>query len=217
MKLRPAVVSAPEPDELGPAMLALDEKRRRFVVAYIGDSRDATRCARAAGYDGTHGALRVQSHRLMHSLKVIAAIKEEADRRLNSAAYIAVSGDRRLNSAAYIAVSGLADIAADCDHRDRQKACDSILDRTGFPRREIRTVTPDDDDYGHRTTGELLDMVRGYAIQNYPDLCKADVGGTTRVDLDKTMQRLKARVAAEIVSRREQPALANAGAEDASE
>ena len=203
MKLRPAVVSAPEPDELGPAMLALDEKRRRFVVAYIGDSRDATRCARAAGYDGTHGALRVQSHRLMHSLKVIAAIKEEAD--------------RRLNSAAYIAVSGLADIAADCDHRDRQKACDSILDRTGFPRREIRTVTPDDDDYGHRTTGELLDMVRGYAIQNYPDLCKADVGGTTRVDLDKTMQRLKARVAAEIVSRREQPALANAGAEDASE
>src|SRR3954447_5752449 len=123
MTKRVVAVSAPEPDELGPAMLALDERRRKFVVAYIGDSRDATRCATAAGYGGTEGSLRVQAHRLMHSSKIIAAIKEEAD--------------KRLNSAAYIAGGGLTEIATDPEHRDRQKACDSILDRTGYPRREV--------------------------------------------------------------------------------
>ncbi len=202
MVKRTAPVANPDISDLGPAMLALSEQQRRFVIAYVGDSRDISRCALAAGYSTSSNGHRVAAHRMMRAPKIIAAIKEEAD--------------KRLNSAAYIAVSGLSDIAADPEHRDRQKACDSILDRTGYPRREVRAVVPDDEgEYRNKSTAELLEMIRSYALSNCPDLCVRDSGSNrVFVDIEKAQERLKARVVAELVSRRQQPALEHSGAND---
>lgn len=147
----------PSPDDLGPHMLALDERQRRFVVGYLGDAKDASKCAAAAGYSTTANGHRVQAHRLLHNPKVIAAIKEEAG--------------RRLNGAAYIAAAGLAEIAADPTHKDRYKASADILDRTGFPRTLDHSVSVDDRT-DNRSTSDLLGMVLANARRYVPHLAE---------------------------------------------
>ena len=53
------------------------------------------------------------------------------------------------------------------------------------------------------STAELLDEIRQYAIRNYPDLCQRDArSGAMIVNLTAAQERLKARVVAELVSRR---------------
>ncbi len=67
----------------GAAMKALNPRQRGFVLALyeLGDRPAHSDCARAAGYEGDDNYLRVQGHRLSHHPKVLAAIREEADRR----------------------------------------------------------------------------------------------------------------------------------------
>lgn len=71
--------------DLGPAMRALTDKQRGFVMAMfdLGDSPTYTDCARAAGYEAKEEtSFRVIGHQLAHSEKIQLAIKEEADRRV---------------------------------------------------------------------------------------------------------------------------------------
>jgi hypothetical protein len=83
--------------DLGPAMLALNPRQRGFVLAKfeLGDHPSDSECARAAGYPATNSEyLKVQAHRLAHSDKIIAAIREEATRR---AANLLPLAHRRMN------------------------------------------------------------------------------------------------------------------------
>jgi phage terminase small subunit len=85
----------PDPDEesLGPAMKALNPSQRRFALAAVMFplAKDF-QIARAAGYsDFSHGALRVCAHRLFHDEKVLAAIKECADKEIRSSALLGLA------------------------------------------------------------------------------------------------------------------------------
>lgn len=108
--------------EFGPAMLALTPMMRGFVLALLDQRgrRSNTAAARKAGYLNTEGGMRVTGHRLSHDARVIAALHEEAG--------------KRLETAAHIAASVVVDVMTNKDalNKDRLKAAGMLLDRTGF-------------------------------------------------------------------------------------
>ena len=59
MRNKPPVapIDDPEPDTLGPAMLALEPKQRLFVTAYLRDASDHSRAAEAAREAAEHAVL----------------------------------------------------------------------------------------------------------------------------------------------------------------
>ena len=63
----------PDESDLGPAMLALTPRMRRFVLELchgpVGYGSEI-RAAKAAGYTGTDGAIKVTAHRTLHNEKV---------------------------------------------------------------------------------------------------------------------------------------------------
>ena len=107
--------------EYGPKMSALTEKQRRFVEVLLeqpGISRH--KAAELAGYQNSPGGMRVYAHRLMHDDRVIAALHEQAGRRMRS------------NS--LVAANVLVDLMESPDTKDevRLKAAGMLLDRVGF-------------------------------------------------------------------------------------
>ncbi len=107
--------------EYGPAMLALTEKQRGFVLAMLtipGCSH--SRAAREAGYSDVKGADRVSGHLCAHNPNVQAAMREEAG--------------KRLNSLSVVAANVMMDImlSEDAGPKDKLKAAMAVLDRTGF-------------------------------------------------------------------------------------
>src|SRR5262245_53088381 len=77
--------------ELGQAMLALNERQRKFVRAVIDLGRggvvDNTKAAEIAGYStNSRGALRVTAHTLAHDARIQAAVLEESRKSINLAA-----------------------------------------------------------------------------------------------------------------------------------
>jgi hypothetical protein len=64
--------------ELGPKMQALNERQRKFVWLYVHDDElSNTDAARLAGYPDSGGSsIRVRTHELMHSERVLEAIEE---------------------------------------------------------------------------------------------------------------------------------------------
>jgi phage terminase small subunit len=112
----------PDPDEesLGPAMKALNPSQRRFALAAVMFplAKDF-QIARAAGYsDFSHGALRVCAHRLFHDEKVLAAIKECADKEIRSSALLGVAVMKKL--------------ARMDGHKDQLKAAQGLVGLAGF-------------------------------------------------------------------------------------
>lgn len=103
-------------------MRQLNEKQRAFVIALIEmGGINYTRAALAAGYgNGNVKNAEVTGSRLAHDETIIAAIHEEAY--------------RRLRSGAIMAVKTLLEIADDAGAKDgdRLKAVEMILDRTGL-------------------------------------------------------------------------------------
>lgn len=114
------IISTPSERQLGPAMRALNERQRLFVVAtFEQGKRDATACARAAGYQGDPNTMRVTAHRLSHDPRIIAAMKEE--------------GQRRMDMLGSIAIEKLgAILETSIDEKTQLKAIDMALNRTGF-------------------------------------------------------------------------------------
>ena len=108
--------------EYGPAMQALSPMMRAFVLALLDQRRrNNTAAARRAGYSGDSPvSLRVTGHRLAHDARVIAALHEEAGKRLETAAHIAAA----------VAVGVMTD--KDATHKDKLKAAGMVLDRTGY-------------------------------------------------------------------------------------
>jgi len=106
------IPTVPDPDEasLGPAMRVLTAPQRRFAMAAVmfPFAKD-WQIAKAAGYsDRSHGALRVSAHRNYHDDRVLAAIRECADREVRGGAMLGVATIKK--------------IARRDDHRDQFKA-----------------------------------------------------------------------------------------------
>lgn len=120
-------IDDPPIEALGPRMLACTILQRRFVIGIIENRfKDASRVARVAGYAPNGRNSRQQAYDLLRHPKIIAAIQEESGRRLQGLTAFAVFAlERNLKGS---------------DAKARQVAADSILDRTGFPRKMERAV-----------------------------------------------------------------------------
>lgn len=93
-----ATVPDPEIGGLGPAMLACNPAQRRFAVAAVMFplAKD-WQIAKAAGYaDRSHGSLRVTAHRLFHDERVLAAIRECADKEVRSGAMLGIATIKKI-------------------------------------------------------------------------------------------------------------------------
>lgn len=141
--MRDEPISDPDIENLGPAMLALTPMARRFVVGWVGTrGKNAARVARAAGYSVNRA--KVTACNLLRSEKILLALKEEAD--------------RRLDGIAVLAILGLGDLVTSKNEKVKAAAVDSVLDRTGYGRRSTQDVRVEHVD--SRSTAELLAAVK---------------------------------------------------------
>jgi len=118
-------------DELGPAMLALNEQQRRFVLELatgpIGYGHLA-RAAKAAGYsDRGKNVLDNTAGRLLRSDKIQAALRE--------------IGIKIVRAEAFQAIRHVAAIAMNPQHRDQLKACVELMNRGGFSFEQQHSVS----------------------------------------------------------------------------
>lgn len=101
-------------------MLACNPAQRRFALAAVMYplAKD-WQIARAAGYsDRSHGSVRVAAHRLFHDEKVLAAIRECADKEIRSSAMLGIATIKKI-------------VRAD-GHRDQFKAAMALAGLNGF-------------------------------------------------------------------------------------
>lgn len=134
-------------------MLALDARQRRFVVGWLGTrGKNGARVARAAGYSSHKEADKVQACRLLHNPKILAALKEEAD--------------RTLDGTAVLAILGLTDLVGNEDVKVRAAAIDSVLDRTGYGRKTSQDIRVDHTD--SRTTAQIMAALQQFAPKMLP-------------------------------------------------
>lgn len=107
--------------EFGPAMAALNERQRAFVMAMIETPGCSNaEAARRAGYSDHLEAAKVRGFYLAHSPGVQAAIREEAGKRLNASSLLAAG----------VLIALLSDDAVEA--KDKIKAAGMLLDRSGF-------------------------------------------------------------------------------------
>lgn len=104
----------------GPKMRQLNERQQLFVLALVEQgARNHTAAAKMAGYGAnSQDALRVQAYRLAHDEKILAALKEETE--------------KRLQASIALAANVLVEIAEDPTHKDRLKAATALLNRGGL-------------------------------------------------------------------------------------
>lgn len=114
------MIPLPDVEELGPAMRALTERQRAFVVAFFHTGKRET-AAHIAGYAGeiNSNLLGVSAYNVWHQPKVQAAIKEFGEQcvlaGLVPMAFAALENALRLG-----------------DKKEQLKAAQMVMDRTGF-------------------------------------------------------------------------------------
>ena len=146
-------------------MLSLTEASRAFVVAMVETGAapgNWTRCALMAGIGGTPESAQVWASRSMRKPQVLAALREEAD--------------KRLQSGALIGAAALVEIASDPMHKDRMKAADRLLDRNGFIVAALNRVEHTHELIESKSTADLrkeisdqIKRLRGVSDQNIID------------------------------------------------
>ena len=106
-------------DHLGTAMRALTPLQQKYVVALLetGGEKQGL-AAQMAGYGGGRHACETRAYELNRNMKVLAAIQEEAL--------------KRMKSGSLMASSKLYMIAANDHHKDQLKAVDMLLNRGGL-------------------------------------------------------------------------------------
>lgn len=123
---RRSQIIVPPEEEQGQAMRELTIPQQRFVVALVElGARNNTQAAMMAGYGGTDAARKVAAKVLMRSPKVLAAIREEADKRLRSGALLAASrlyelidsNDEKVALKASIETLNRSDLIVATEHR----------------------------------------------------------------------------------------------------
>lgn len=123
-------IHVPEAKDLGPAMRALNERQRAFVVGWF-HTGSKTKAAAAAGYsEGTPGSstLRSIAWHVAHSQKVREAIREYA-------------AEAVLNGLVPKAMKVMDEVMEDMGHKDRLTAARMVLERTGFHAKSEQIVT----------------------------------------------------------------------------
>lgn len=170
------LLSIPCDAKLGPAMSNLNERQRAFVVAMVEmGGINFTRAALAAGYgNGKTDAAAVQGNRLAHDENIIAAIHEEAY--------------RRLRSGNIMAVQTLLEIADNqtAENKDRLKACEMILNRSGIPATTEHLVKVERADMSEEV---MIKRIRQLAEKQGIDPVK--LLGTTAVPVDAEFSVIK--------------------------
>lgn len=117
-------VPMPDHDELGPAMRVLNERQRKFVVLYF-HTGSRERAALQAGYAGgtedekARNLLGVSAYSVWHQPKVQAAIKEFGEQCV-------------LGGLIPLAFTALEDALKMGDVKEKTKAAQIVMDRTGF-------------------------------------------------------------------------------------
>jgi hypothetical protein len=140
---------------LGPAMRALTEKQRRFVLELQAGPAGygaAVRAIRAAGYrSGSNTALRVEAHRVLHNPKVQDALREV--------------GGKIIRAEAFQSIQTTAAIARNPKHKDCLKANLALMDRGGFAPETTHHVEVE---HSHRhsveATPQVLERIRELAL-----------------------------------------------------
>jgi hypothetical protein len=153
--------------EYGPAMSALNDKQRGFVLAMIevpGCSH--AEAARRAGYSDVKEGAKVRGHYCAHNPAVQEAIREEAGKRLQAASL----------TAAGVLMKMLTD--EEIDPKDRIRAAGMLLDRSGFGAAQTINVNKTVTD---RTGAGMLERIRALALANGIDPVKL-LGGNSVVD-----------------------------------
>jgi hypothetical protein len=147
----PTVIVPPE-DELGEAMLALTPARRAFVIALVETgTKDQSLAAAMAGLGGTDNARRVVGSRLMRLPTVLAAIREEAD--------------RRLRSGALLAASRLYELVMSRDEKIAFKASVELMNRAGMMVETQHRVIVENDT---RSAAQIQEQVMGLFKKLHP-------------------------------------------------
>lgn len=148
-KLKAYAIADPDPETLGPAMLALTPIRKRFARGFVAaGGKNLAEIARAAGYSDVADGAKVRAQQCVNDPKVIAAIREEASRTFDLKAVQAMH-----------ALSELVEESQ--DEKVRLSAAGMILDRTGFGPRSTQNITVTHED--NRSTAELLAEIRKLA------------------------------------------------------
>jgi phage terminase small subunit len=120
-ELLPDLLEAVRGSDWGPAMAALDDRRRAFVLALYEIPRGhgaATQAARLAGFGTAQSSalsMAAQASKLMHNPRVIEALAEE--------------DKRRIRSAAPRAIRALEMLIEDPTHKGHERAISEVLSR----------------------------------------------------------------------------------------
>ncbi len=146
-------VPMPEHDDLGPAMRALNERQRKFVVLYF-HTGSRERAALQAGYAGgtddpkALNLLGVSAFSVWHQPKVQAAIKEFGEQCV-------LAG---LVPLAFVALENALKMG---DVKEQTKAAQIVMDRTGFHAKSETIVRQPDKD----RVAQIREIVRLCKLQ----------------------------------------------------
>jgi len=108
-------------DELGPKMLALNERERAFVCAYLANAGNAKQAAITAGYSDVGDAAKVRGHHLLHRAKILDALDEVGKKTF-----------RGLLAPCLAAAKAILERP---DHPDHSKMVIAVLSRLGYHER----------------------------------------------------------------------------------
>lgn len=169
--------------EMGPDMLALNDRQRAFVFHLVeAGGMHPTRAAMKAGYAGSEESIRVQASRMVHDRRIAAAMHEEAKRRLHATTLLAVSELHR--------------IITDESVKTAQKltAIAMVLNRVGLPANQTHTV-----EHKHTATDE--EQIQNIVVlANQLGLDPGRLLGSAGVTIDGTVTHLTPAQEAEILS-----------------
>ena len=141
--------------DYGPAMRALPSDRQRaFVIAFLqSGGQNATEAARQAGYEDSK-ATRITATRLAHDTAVQAAMLEESQRML---------GAHLPLSTAFL-VKVLSDDSPSVAMKDKLKAVDMIMTRTGMPAQTEHRVTVEHKMSEDQVKQRVLELAQKHGI-----------------------------------------------------
>lgn len=142
------VIMDPEISEHGPAMRALTEQQRRYVLAQLADPfGNATRWAKAAGYSDTAGGAKVRAHANAHNPKIEAAVHEVARQYLNA-------------NGPLLGIAVAMKIARNPKHPKQLRAAEMLLNRVGMHEMTEHKVTVDHRD---QTGAAMVERIKQVA------------------------------------------------------
>lgn len=136
-------------DDWGPAMRALTDKQRGYVLAMAADPfGNPTRWAKAAGYSDKSQAAKVTAHYLAHNPKVEAAVQEFARSSLHTLGPM-------------LATAGMLRIARNPNHPKHMRALETIANRVGLHETTEQRMSVHHTD---RTGVAMLERIKELAV-----------------------------------------------------